>query len=269
MVAGGSKRGWTTWTTAAVDKRVIAIAPMVIYLLNIEPSFRHHYSAYGFYSPAVRDYENMKIMDWSGTPEYRALMKIEEPYEYRHRLTLPKFLINSTGDQFFLPDSSQFYFSDLIGPKYLRYVPNTDHSLRNSDAPETLLACYQAVLADSPLPKFSWTVEKNGSLRVKTDTPAKEVKLWQASNPDARNFTLYSLGPAWKSSPLPANGDGEYIAAIAKPEKGWTAYFAELTYAGNGVIPMKFTTEVRVTPDTLPHTYKQPNDKMKGFLWGR
>jgi PhoPQ-activated pathogenicity-related protein len=27
MVAGGSKRGWTTWTTAAVDKRVIAITP--------------------------------------------------------------------------------------------------------------------------------------------------------------------------------------------------------------------------------------------------
>jgi PhoPQ-activated pathogenicity-related protein len=28
-VAGGSKRGWTTWTTAAVDPRVIAISPIV------------------------------------------------------------------------------------------------------------------------------------------------------------------------------------------------------------------------------------------------
>ena len=48
VVAGGSKRGWTTWTTAAVDKRVVAISPMVIDLLNNEKSFEHHFQAYGF-----------------------------------------------------------------------------------------------------------------------------------------------------------------------------------------------------------------------------
>ena len=54
-----------------------------------------------------------------------------------------------------------------------------------------------------------------------------------------------------------------------KPEKGWTAYFAELTFPGTGETPLKFTTEVRVSPDTLPHTYKEPNGKMKGFMSGR
>ena len=49
FVAGGSKRGWTTWTTAAVDQRVIGIAPVVIDVLNIEPSMLHHYAAYGFW----------------------------------------------------------------------------------------------------------------------------------------------------------------------------------------------------------------------------
>ena len=57
VVAGGSKRGWTTWATAAVDKRVVAIVPLVIDLLNIEPSFRHHFAVYGYYAPAVNDYE--------------------------------------------------------------------------------------------------------------------------------------------------------------------------------------------------------------------
>ena len=30
-----NKRGWTTWTTAAVDKRVIGIVPIVMDLLNM------------------------------------------------------------------------------------------------------------------------------------------------------------------------------------------------------------------------------------------
>src|SRR5438034_10734545 len=89
VVSGGSKRGWTTWTTAAVDRRVIAIAPAVIDLLNVEPSFVHHYRAYGAWSEAVKDYNDQGVMDWMGTPQFRALMKIEEPYEYRERLPLP------------------------------------------------------------------------------------------------------------------------------------------------------------------------------------
>ena len=91
VVSGASKRGWTTWTTAAVDQRVIAIAPAVIDMLNVEPSFIHHYRAYGAWSDAVKDYTEQGIMDWMGTPQFRALMKIEEPYEYRDRLTMPKY----------------------------------------------------------------------------------------------------------------------------------------------------------------------------------
>src|SRR5207248_3637903 len=142
----------------------------------------HHYRAYGRWSTAVKDYEDMGIMNWSGTPQYRALMKIEEPYSYRDRLTLPKMIINSAGDQYFLPDSSQFYFDDLKGEKHLRYVPNTDHSLRNSDAREGLIAFYDAVVRNESRPMLSWTFEKDGSIRVTTATSAVDVTLWQAVN---------------------------------------------------------------------------------------
>ncbi len=260
VVAGGSKRGWTTWTTAVVDKRVVAIVPIVIDLLNIIPSMKHHYAAYGFWAPAINDYQAFGIMEWSDTPEYKALMKIVEPYEYRDRLTMPKFIVNACGDQFFLPDSSQFYFDDLPGVKYLRYVPNADHSLRGSDAYQTLLACYNAVLNKDPLPQFSWKLERDGAIRVSTKDKPAEVKLWQATNPDARDFRLETLGPKWQSSALAEQGGGVYTAQVPKPPKGWTAFMVELTYPSKAKVPFKFTTQVGVVPDILPYKF-EPKSK--------
>ena len=252
VVSGASKRGWTTWTTAAVDKRVVAIMPLVIDVLNIDKSMDHHYRAYGFWAPSVGDYTHMNLHDWAGTKKYQELMKIEEPYEYRDRLTMPKLMVNSAGDQFFLPDSSQFYFSALKGEKYLRYVPNSDHSLRGSDAQTTLLSYYQAFLRGDARPKYSWTFEKDGSIKVKSHTKPKEVKMWAATNPDGRDFRLEKIGPAYKSSEVKESGKGVYVGKAGQPAKGWTAYFVELTFDMPGGTPLKLTTAVRIIPDTLP-----------------
>lgn len=262
-VAGGSKRGWTTWTTAAVDKRVIAISPLVIDLLNSRKSFEHHYRAYGFYSPAVKDYEDMGIMTITNTPQYIKLMDLVEPYSYRARFTMPKLIVNSAGDQYFLPDSSQFYFKDLPGEKYLRYVPNTNHSLsQNGDARESVLAFYDAVVRGYPRPKFSWKFEKNGDIKVTSVDKPTEVKLWVATNPEKRDFRLLSIGPAYKSSPIAGSGN-VYVGHIEKPAKGWSAYFVELTYPSGGKYPFTFTTAVRVYPDTLPFPKPNPHGKIE------
>lgn len=267
-VAGASKRGWTTWTTAAVDRRVIAISPIVIDMLNSVKSFEHHYQAYGFYSPAVKDYEDMGIMKVSNTPQYLALMKLVEPYSYRNRYTMPKFIINSAGDQYFLPDSSRFYFDELPGEKYLRYVPNTDHSLKNSDARESLVAFYDAILGGRPRPKFFWKFEKNGDIQVTSADKPAEVKMWAATNPEHRDFRLMSIGPAYKSTTLTDHGDNVWVAHIEKPAKGWTAFFVELTYPSGGKYPFKFTTPVRVLPDTLPYALPKVNGKIQDLSGG-
>ena len=224
----------------------------MIDLLNIRPSFTHHYEAYGFWAPAVKDYTNMKLMDWIGHSEHRALLEIEDPYEYRERLTMPKFLINACGDQFFVLDSSQFYFNDLPGTKYLRYVPNADHSLRGSDAFETVMTCYNAVLTGTKLPEFSWTLEKDGSIRVTTKDKPGTVKLWQVSNPNTRDFRLETIGATWTSAPLKGDEKGVYVGKIETPEKGWSAFMVELTYPNKNAPPFKFTTNVRVLPETMP-----------------
>ncbi len=261
-VGGASKRGWTTWTTAAVDQRVIGISPLVIDVLNLRASLDHHYQAYGEFSAALNDYKESRLVEAADLPEYKALLKIEDPYSYLARYTMPKFIVNAAGDQYFLPDSSQFYFPDLPGEKYLRYVPNTDHSLRNSDAVESLAAFYTAVIENRPRPKFSWTFEKDGSIRVKTVDKPTEVKVWVATNPDKRDFRLETLGPQYKSTVLRAEGD-TYTARIEKPVKGWSAFFVELTFPSGMKYPFKFTTAVRVTPDVLPFPKPPMNAKVK------
>ncbi|MCI0379682.1 MAG: PhoPQ-activated pathogenicity-related family protein [Gemmataceae bacterium] len=258
VVAGGSKRGWTTWLAGAVDPRVEAIIPIVIDVANVDTSMRHHAQAYGFWAKAIGDYYRHGIMQRWDHPRLIELYKIEDPYHYRKRLTLPKYIVNASGDQFFLPDSSQFYFEDLIGEKHLRYVPNADHSLRGSDALEGIIAYYQLIVTGKPRPRYSWTFEKDGSIAVTSETPVKSALLWQANNPKARDFRLMTIGKAYKSVALEENGKGKYVAKLEAPADGWTASFIELQYDTGGAFPLKLSTAVRVLPDRLPFPKVDP-----------
>ncbi len=256
VVGGGSKRGWTTWLTGAVDKRVCGITPAVIDVLNMDEQMRHHFAAYGFYSSAIGDYEDMNIFGQLDTPPGQELISFVDPYEYRERYTMPKFMVNSSGDQFFLPDSSQFYWKDLPPEKYIRYCPNTDHGLGGSDADKSLLAFYKSILEDVERPVFSWRVTERGAIAVRTRTEPAAVKLWHATNPEARDFRLETIGKAWQSRELKPREEDRYVGRVKKPEKGFTAFFVELTFDSGFAVPYKFTTQVKVVPDVLPFAEK-------------
>jgi PhoPQ-activated pathogenicity-related protein len=92
---------------------------------------------------------------------------------------------------------------------------------------------------------------------MKAETKPVEVRLWQATNPKARDFRLDTIGKAYTSSILTDQGGGVYVGKVTKPAQGYTAYFVEITYANEGKngpskYPFKFTSGVRVIPDTLP-----------------
>jgi PhoPQ-activated pathogenicity-related protein len=260
VVTGGSKRGWTTWLCAAVDERVVGIAPMVIDMLNLKSSMRHHHTAYGTYAEAIAPYVENGIMAAMETPVMEASLAIVDPYAYHREITIPQLLLNSTGDQFFLPDSSQFYYRDLPGPKSLRYLPNTDHGLSDSAA-ETLETFFKSVLKDQPLPVFTWKSPRTGTLVVNSPTEPVSAALWQAHNPKTRDFRVDTIGKIWqetKLKPKSAQGAWRIRAKVKTPRRGWTAFLVELKFK-NSVYPgrtVTLTTEVFVTPQELPFAQK-------------
>ncbi len=251
-VAGGSKRGWTTWCTAAVDPRVVAITPIVIDTLNVSVVSRNRLEAYGFFPPSIGDYVRHGIPNHEHDPAYVDLMKIEDPYSYRERYTMPKFVVNATGDQYFSPDSSRFYFHDLAGEKLLRYVPNAQHNLAGSDAIESMVAFYDTVVRGLKRPVYSWKFQEDGSIRVETKDHPQAVKLWQALNPKGRDFRLEEIGPMFVSADLAAVEPGVFVGRITPPNDGFIAFFVELTCDVGSVYPLKVTTDVRILPDRLP-----------------
>ncbi|MGD9645458.1 MAG: PhoPQ-activated protein PqaA family protein, partial [Pirellulales bacterium] len=243
VVSGGSKRGWTTWLTAAVDARVSAIMPAVFDGLNMQAAFAHAYDTLGFYPPAIHDYTDAGITSQFGTPQMTALMNVVDPFSYLDRYTMPKLILNSAGDQFFVPDSSQFYFADLPGEKYLRYVPNTDHSLaQNPLVLFELLSFYNAILNETPLPQYTWDIDPHGALTVHSPSSPLTATLWAATNPNARDFRYEQIGAAYQPTTLADLGDGTFVGRPDLPTQGYTAYFIELQFASGNI----FTTDVHI-----------------------
>lgn len=280
IISGGSKRGWTTWLAGLTDCRIKAIAPLVIDVLNMDKQMEHHKKVYGYWAPSIYEYAQMKVFDRlvneEGLPEEALeLLKIVDPYEYLGRMdSIPKFIMNSACDEFFVPDSSRWYYEDLPGEKLLNYVPNVPHSLGdyfdvNSQSVQNLLAWFLVKTQELSLPRYRWIRESQETLRVEVDSAfinsIQEVKLWKCTNPYARDFRKYKLDSwnlSYEATTLLPISPGVYRVTVAMPSEGWTAYFIQLKFnnpakfsmaiPGVSVPPLVFTTPIFVIPDQYP-----------------
>lgn len=258
VLIGSSKRGWTSWLVAAFDTRVRAIVPVSIDMLNLAKQFPAHIAAYGDYAPALRDYREFDIACRSLNIRGRALLAEIDPYHYRDRLTLPKLLIHSAGDEFFLSDSSQHYFHDLPGEENrLRYTVNSDHRQQGTDRRVLLLNArnwVDDVLAGRTTPALQWQRDAEGHLVVSSNLRPRLVRLWRAHNPLARDFRRETLGPVWQATPLSADADGRYRLRLQAPAEGWQAMLVEAVYGGwRASTQQVLTTDVFILPDTMPY----------------
>lgn len=258
VVIGASKRGWTAWLTAAVDPRVRAVIPVSIDMLNLPQQFPQHFGCYGDYAPALADYKAFDIACRVNSRRGAELLQVVDPYAYRARLMLPKLVLNSAGDEFFVSDSWRFYFNGLSGDNQLRYTVNTDHG-QGSDRERLGLFQLAAlwideILAGKTPPQLDWRRERADLLVVTPSATVRKVLLWTADNPSGRDFRLETIGAAWHSRELQPDPDGSYRVRLETPSAGWRAALVEATFGGwLASSQQTYTTGVYVLPEQLPH----------------
>lgn len=234
VVTGASKRGWTTWFTGIVDKRVIGIAPMVYDNLNIPEQMKQQLAYYGTYSEQIEDYTEVGLVQrLINDPVAISFSQMIDPYVLRFRATMPKFIINGSNDRYWTLESANLYYPHLIGEKHILYVPNAGHSL--GDGVEAISAISAFALARSqgkPLPSVRWIYEEvpeGLKLKMKPEGSPIKVRVWTASSP-----TMDFRDAKWEAVEIKGN-DGIYEFVLPRPKEGYNAMFGEVRYKIDGI----------------------------------
>lgn len=233
VVSGASKRGWTSWLTgASEDTRVVAIAPMVIDMLNMPVTLNYQKEIYGEYSEEIGDYVKLEIPQAMNSSFGQALVEMIDPYSYRSKLTLPKMLFFGTNDPYWTIDAVKHYINDIPGDNVLHYIPNVGHDLGDKKQALNALNSFFALnLAKKSLPVCKSSVSKKRNkidLNIET-TPNQLVgaALWTSSS-NSRDFRE----ARWTSEEIKLNkkNKAKLQVKLDYPDSGFRAFYVDLMY---------------------------------------
>lgn len=227
LVTGPSKRGWTTWFTAVVDNRVFAIAPIVFDNLNFPRQFEQQLKMYGNYSESISPYVKRGLPEMIHMEEGQKLLKMVDPYTYKDKLTMPKYIVNATNDEYWTIYSANLYFFDLPGKNYILYVPNNKHGIKNIPYVVENVSVFLKLALIDKLPDFEFWI-KDDTITVKNNTQIKEVYVNRAVS-DTTDFR----GSLWIRLPVMPEND-MYSVQIQPPESRYVAYYVEAVFEIEG-----------------------------------
>lgn len=230
VVTGASKRGWTTWLTGAHDKRVKAIAPMVIDMLNMSASIEYHKVTWGDYSVQIEDYVKLGIAQQVATPGGNKVVQMVDPYAYRRNLTMPKMILMGTNDEYWPVDAVKNYIDSIPGDNHICYTPNAGHDLGDKKTGlGTLSAFFGTVISGQPVPKCEYSVvTENGKTSVTVNADAAlltDAIVWSANSAD-REFR----DKVWTSTSLGKSGVESFVFETPVPSTGYQAFYINLKY---------------------------------------
>lgn len=235
--------------SAIADPDVEAIVPFAIDLLNIDASLEHIYQSYGGNWPITfYPYYQQGIDKKIKSSSFRQLIQIIDPLRYLNtvyhsRLAIPKYIINASGDDFYVPDNTRFYYSKLPGVKSLRIVPNMSHYLINEITEETLVPFINRFQSRKTLPELFRLIHYNLLTVYFSEEPVQVIR-WTASNPNARDFR-YACGIRYQPLTIDIPNDNKLSITLNKPDTDCEATYIEATFDDGYVA----TTQVYITPD--------------------
>jgi PhoPQ-activated pathogenicity-related protein len=242
VVGGASKRGWTTWLTAAADPRVMAITPMVIDILNMPVQLKRQVECFGAPSEQIRPYTARGLIPMPDTPLANRLWKWVDPYTYRDKFTLPKLVVLGNNDRYWAPDALNLYWDSLPGPKWISYTPNAGHDLyaRSPEgkrvdpmrAVQTTAAFVRYQVTGKAMPAITWKHDDaEGQMRlvVSSDQPPKEIHFWRCAAP-----TKDIREARWESRAVEVK-DGQAVILEPRPAKGVVSFYADCVYELDGL----------------------------------
>jgi len=246
ITCGASKRGWTTFLSGVVDKRVKAIVPIVYDNLNLKKQMELQLSDFGGFSEQIADYTKLGIpeMILSNVPNAVVIGKLVDPYSYIEKLKMPKLLVIGTNDQYWPVNAINVYYDKFPGKTYIHYVPNAGHGLgekynRVASAVAKLFLSQQGKTT-MPETKADYLKSKN-TIEVKYITSLKPEKVlaWYALS-KTKDFREA------KWMPIEMKGNGKkYSCKINNPTDKKLAVFVEGQFKDKK-IPYILSNKVKV-----------------------
>ena len=262
----------------------------------------HMWKAYGGWTFAFKDYYEMNVtkvrplgilclrsfhvsfaclfLQYLTTPLFSVLAKQIDPLMYKENLTMPKLVIDSTGDEFFMPDDDHYWWGDLPGETHRLMVANAEHSMATGII-ELLAggdAFYLSLLEKQQRPKVTWDILPDGTIHATANPKPDQVVMRFATTIGGtrRDFRLikgdtkedpcefipiHIFGDAcvnpvlWVGEDLKmtqTEAGWEVKASQPLPPDGWRGFFLDYYFPGPSNTTYRLTTQVSIIPQTFP-----------------
>ncbi|MFN4199985.1 MAG: PhoPQ-activated protein PqaA family protein [Fervidobacterium gondwanense] len=242
LITGASKRGWTTYLTGAIDKRVFAIAPIVYDNLNLQEQMKRQLEYYGTFSDQIKDYTKLGLTELMVKNDEKIFEVVKSIDPYYYDIKVPKLIILGSNDPYWVVDSSEVYFENLAAPKYVLVLPNEGHNISNTVEIFNTIRAFFAISVSGKYPVLHWKNEES-SIVLETEEEIEYAKGWYATSNNLDFRKSY-----WQSVDLEIQNDGEksVVKFNAPDAEGNVAMFIEVRLIKEG-----YTLSLTTTPRVL------------------